>query len=140
MNTSAFHCRDKRPFMSSMRPDTPTLPQAAARAPAYPHLPAAGRGRRLSVRGLVAVLALAGLAACAKEDTLTIPVAPHPNVPAVTHDNYPHVGTTEGSGKGILEPRQRAALEQNIARTGVEHSRNLEQRLQAESENAANAY
>ncbi len=95
------------------------------------------RARRL-VCTIAAMLAMAGLAACSKEDGLSLPMAPHPNVPAVTHDNYPHIGTNEDSGRNILYPSQRIALERNIARTGIEHSRNLERRLEAESENAPN--
>ncbi|MGQ3676313.1 hypothetical protein ACT6QH_12545 [Xanthobacter sp. TB0139] len=86
----------------------------------------------------MAVLALSCLAACSGEDRLSLPLPPaHPNVANVEHDQYPTVGTTESTGRTVLKPQQRVALERELARSGKDNGRSIESRLEAES--AANA-
>ncbi len=121
-------CRDKRLFMSSMRPDTARPSGVLARSAAK------RRVAHFMVRSAIAIMAVSGLAACSGQDSLSLPLPPHPNVPAVTHDTYPTIGTADDTGRKILDPKARAALEQDIARTGAQHGRTIENRLQAESE------
>ncbi len=131
-------CRDKRLFMSSMRPDTARPSGATDRSAAKPRSMMRVMARlapaNLPARTAAALLAMSALVACSQQDTLSLPLPPHPNVPAVDHDNYPTIGTADDTGRKILDPKQRAALEKDIARTGVENGRSIESRLEAESE------
>lgn len=127
--------------MSSMRPDTARPSGASARNAAAHCAPrAAARAlagfayARRPTRLAIALLAVSCLAACSSQDSLSIPLPPHPNVPAITHDNYPTIGTADDTGRKIMDPKQRAALEQDIARTGAQHGRTIENRLEAESQ------
>ncbi|WP_238121176.1 MULTISPECIES: hypothetical protein [unclassified Xanthobacter] len=90
--------------MPTMRPRPRILP-----------LPVPARAARpLATFGVLTTLAL-GLAACANDTPLTLPVPPDTsNVAEVPADSYPTIGTTPRTGRAPMTDAQRARLQRDL--------------------------
>lgn len=65
--------------------------------------------------------ALVGLAACANDAPLGLPVPPDTStVPQVDHETYPTVGTTPRTGRAPLSEPQRAKLQKDLEQISKE--------------------
>lgn len=76
-------------------------------------------------RGAIAVALLtgaSGLAGCSGNAPLALPVPPHPDVPEVTSDSYPTIGTTPHTGRPALTEAQRARLQGDLERASKTNS------------------
>lgn len=69
-----------------------------------------------SARVLPLVLLALGLAGCAGDSPLSLPVPPRADVPEVAHDSYPTIGTTARTGRPALTEPQRAKLQGDLER------------------------
>jgi len=79
----------------------------------------------------VAMVALLGLTACAGDSPLKLPVPPHANVPEVSHDSYPSIGTTARSGRQPLTEPQRAALQRDLEQLSREREAKVMSAIQS---------
>lgn len=96
------------PILRSSRDAKLPLPRFSARA------------RSARARCALALAAAIGLAGCAGEEPLSLPVPPNPNVPDIGHDSYPTLGTTGSAGRPTLSDRDKARLQSDLERLARE--------------------